>query len=429
MTKSQILMADFNKKFKSDLCSTGTIVHHVDRIPFSSPRANYMLYGGIPRGRLTEFSGAENSGKTTSSLDIVKNAQKLFKQEWETEIHDLESMDKPTKTAMDRLKELRETGPKKCLWIDCENTFDEDWAIVLGVNVKEMDFMVPQDQSAEQIFEMTTQLIATGDYGLVVIDSLGVMMSQQAYDKTLEEKTYGGIAMALTQFSKKATMYCAKYNCALIGINQQREDMNSSYGGTTTTGGKAWKHQCSVRLSFKKGDHFDSKFAKVAKTTCGDPYGHYVQIFVEKTKICKPNRKLGFYTFVYETGIESVMDYIGVAMQAGWIKQGGAWFTFVDPYTGELLCEDDGSTTKVQGIKNLPNFLSTHPQFYAKIQAAVTSSIMEKPLNPDDVVYEDIVDIIPQDSDELLVDDSDDTDTSKLFEVDSNDFGTSEESE
>ena len=367
MTKSEILIKEFNKKFKEELITKGTVVHQCQRIPFSSPRANYMLYGGIPRGRLTEFAGAEGSGKTTSSLDIVANAQKLFRKEWEDEIARLEAIEKPNKTEIAKLTELRETGPKKVLWVDCENTFDEDWANLLHVDINELDYMSPQSQSAEQIFEIVIQLIDTGDYGLVVIDSYGVMMSQQAYDKTMEDKTYGGIAYALTQFSKKAEMFCAATNCALIGINQVREDMNSTYGGTTTTGGRAWKHQCSVRLTFKKGDHFDNKYNKVAKTTCEDPFGHYVQIFVEKTKICKPNRKLGFYTLEYENGINAIQDYISIALKYDIIKQGGAWFTFIDPTTGELLCDEVGSEYKVQGLRNVPEFLKTHEDYYAHI--------------------------------------------------------------
>lgn len=428
MTKSEILMADFNKKFKTNLFSHGTIVHNVTRIPFSSPRANYMLYGGIPRGRLVEFAGPENSGKTTSSLDIVKNAQKLFKQEWEDEISTLESYDKPTKAQIERLTELRNSGPKKCLWVDCENTFDPMWARILGVTVAELDFMVPQEQSAEQIFEMVTQFINTGDYGLIVIDSYGVMMSQQAYDKTIEVKTYGGIAMALTQFSKKATMGCAKYNCTLIGINQVREDMNSQYGGTTTIGGKAWRHDCSVRLSFRKGDHFDEKFTKVAKSTCGDPYGHYVQMHVEKTKICRPDRKLGFYTFVYTTGIEAIMDYIGVALQEGWIKQGGAWFTFVDPYTGEVLCNEDGSPEKVQGIKNLPTFLKSHGLFYAKIKAASDSITTDKPLDINDVKYDEPIEV-SESIEDIEDEESEEFDFTNADDITSNNFEEYDESE
>lgn len=368
MTKLDVLFKEFNKQYKEELLTRGTVIHHCQRIPFSSPRANYMLYGGIPRGRLTEFAGAENGGKTTSSLDIVANAQKLFQKEYDDEVARLESLEKPNKAESTKLLELRETGPKQILWVDCENTFDDEWATILGVDVNKLMFMAPQSQSAEQIFEIVINLIETGELGLVVIDSFGSMMSQQAYDKTMEDKTYGGIALALTQFSKKAEMFCAKTNCALIGINQIRDDMNSAYGGTTTTGGKAWKHHCSVRLSFSKGDHFDEKYAKVAKTTYENPFGHQVQIRVEKTKICKPNRKLGFYTLEYENGINAMMDYIDVATKADIIKQAGAWFTFVDPVTGELVCDEEGSPLKVQGQKNLPAFFKEHEELYTHIK-------------------------------------------------------------
>lgn len=371
MTKLDVLFKEFNKQYKEELLTVGTVVHQCQRIPFSSPRANYLLYGGVPRGRLTEFSGVENGGKTTSCLDIVANAQKLFQQEYDDEVAKLEAIEKPNKTEVAKLLELREIGPKKVLWVDCENTFDDEWATTLGVNVDDLRFMAPQAQSAEQIFEIVINLIETGELGLVVIDSFGSMMSQQAYDKTMEDKTYGGIALALTQFSKKAEMFCAKTNCALIGINQIRDDMNSTYGGTTTTGGKAWKHHCSVRLSFNKGDHFDEKYAKVAKTTYENPYGHYVQMRVEKTKICKPNRKLGFYTLEYENGINAMMDYIDMAMKADIIKQGGAWFTFVDPLTGELVCDEEGSSIKVQGQKNLPAFFKEHEELFSHIKEYV----------------------------------------------------------
>ena len=375
MTKAEILIKDFNKKFKEELITVGTSIQQCQRIPFSSPRANYMLYGGIPRGRISEFAGPEGSGKTTSSLDIVANAQKLFKKEWEDKIAELEAIEKPNKSDVAKLLELRELGPLKILWVDCENTFDEYWANLLHVDAKAIMYMAPKAQSAEQIFEIIIQLIDTGEFGLVVIDSLGVMMSQQAYEKTLEEKTYGGIAYALTQFSKKAEMYCAATNCALIGINQVREDMNSPYGGLTTTGGKAWKHQCSVRLNFNKGDHFDNKYAKVAKTTCADPFGHQVKISVEKTKVCKPNRKLGYYTLEYENGINATQDYISIAIEKDIIHQGGAWFTFIDPTTGELLCDEEGSEYKVQGMKNIPEFLRTHNTYFEKVKYFVSMLI------------------------------------------------------
>ena len=134
-----------------------------------------------------------------------------------------------------------------------ENTLDEEWAQKLGVDIDKLILLEPQSQTAEQIFEMLLQMIDTDEVGLVVIDSLGVMLSAQAYEKRWKKRSYGGIAAALTLFSKKAELLCTKYNCTLIGINQMREDINSPYGGTITTGGKGWKHTCSVRLMFPKG--------------------------------------------------------------------------------------------------------------------------------------------------------------------------------
>lgn len=362
MTKSEALFKEFNKKYKTELFTVGTVVHNCSRIPFSSPRANYMLYGGVPRGRITEFAGEEGSGKTTTALDIAGNAQKLFLQEWEEKIQELESKEKLTKEQQGKLLELRESGPKKVLWVDCENTFDDDWSEKLGVNVKEMYYMAPDSLSAEEIFDMVTQLIDAGEIGLAVIDSLGMMVSQQEMEKDIEESTYGGISRALTKFSKKVELACARTNCALIGINQVRDNLNAGYGGPSyvTPGGKCWKHVCSVRLMFRQGTPFDQNFKDVKKS-CENPYGHKVQISVAKTKICKPDRKLGFYTLTYDHGIEPFIDIIDIAISKDVIHQAGAWFTFIDIDTGEVLCNTDEegnlSEIKVQGQANLMPFL------------------------------------------------------------------------
>lgn len=378
MGKADQLFSQFNKEFKTELCTKGIVINKCDRIPFSSPRANYMLYGGIPRGRLTEFAGEEGGGKTTTSFDIVGNAQKLFKKEYEEKIAELEAIEKPNKSQANALIELRDAGPKRILWVDCENTFDEEWATKLGVNVPEMDFMLPQSQSAEQIFEMVIQLIDTGEFGLVVIDSLGCMMSSQAYEKTLEERTYGGIAMALTAFSKKAEMSCARTNCALIGINQLRDDLNSMFGGTTTTGGRGWKHHCSVRLMFRKGDYFDEKGKKLARN-CESPSGNLVQISVTKTKVCKPTRRQGFYTLKYDTGIDAMNDLVELGIKYDVIHQGGAWFTFVNPFTGEVMCntDEDGEEEvyKVQGQANVVPFLLAHEDIYNMLKEYIDTKI------------------------------------------------------
>ena len=376
-SKADILFSEFNKRYKDELFTKGKVIQKCARIPFSSPMANYPLYGGLPRGRLVELSGAEASGKTTTCLDVLSNAQKLFKKEWEDEISALEALPKLNKEQIARLNELRDVGPKKCLYVDAENTFDEDWAIKMGVVVSTVYFYSPKEQSAEQVFDDVLALLETGEFGLAVIDSLGVMLSQQAYEKTVMEKTYGGIAMALTNFSKRATGLCAKTNCLLIGVNQMRDNMNSPYGGMTTTGGKAWKHNCSVRIECRKFDHFDEKYAKVSKSSCENPFGHYIQLHVEKTKVSKNNRKLGQYCLEYENGINALMDYINLAVKPniGIIKQSGAWFTFMDKATGEVICDDDGSPYKVQGVRNIPAFLNEHEDIKEMIKLYVDQII------------------------------------------------------
>lgn len=363
MSKLDALIKDFNRQYKEDIAARGIQRIKTNKLNFSSPRINYMLYGGIPRGRLVEFAGAEGSGKTTSALDIAANAQRLFKEEWEQEKEDLKAIEKRTKAQEVELENLKARGPKQIVYADCENTLDEDWARLLGVDVEQMVILKPMSQSAEQIFEMLLHTIETGEVGLVVIDSLGVMLSQQAYDKTMEEKTYGGIAMALTLFSKKAGMLCVKYDCTLIGINQMRADMNSQFGGEDTTGGKGWKHNCSVRLLFRKGNFLDDR-GEALKRSAEAPMGNEVLVHVTKTKVCKPDRKVGFYTLMYHTGIDEIADTIETAIRYNLIKQAGSWFNFIDIDTGELISDTEGNTIKLQGKANLNEYLQENKEFY-----------------------------------------------------------------
>lgn len=304
MSKLDEVMKNFNKQFKEELVHEGLGKYRYDRIPFTSPRLNYMTFGGIPVGKLCEFFGEEHGGKTTTALDIVANYQALF--------------------------------DNKVLYVDAENTLDVEWAIKLGVIVENMIILQPTSQSAEQIFEFVLNAIDTGEIGLVVIDSLGVMVSQQALDKTMEDKTYGGIAMPLTLFSKKAEMLCQRHKVTIIGINQMRDDMNSMYGGQTTTGGKAWKHNCSVRLEFRRGKFIDEA-GKELNRSAENPCGNIVQVAMIKNKTCPPTRRTGFYTLNYENGIDYIADLIEVAIKYNIIDKKGAWFNIIDTETGELI--------------------------------------------------------------------------------------------
>jgi recombination protein RecA len=369
MSQLEEIVKEINKKYNEDIATRGVVRSVVSCIPFTSPRATYMLYGGLPRGRLIEFAGDEGSGKTTTALDVAANAQQLFIDEYHSEIDTLEQSEKSeklSKTQQTRLNYLQNRGPQKVIYADCENTLDEDWAELLGVDVSDMYILKPQSQSAEEIFEWILRMIDTDEAGLVVIDSLGVMLSQQAYDKTMEERTYGGISMALTLFSKKAVLSCQRTGCTIIGINQVRADMNSTYGGIVTTGGKAWKHNCSVRLMFQKGAFLDERGDEL-KRSAASPQGNQVLISVAKTKTCKPDRRTGFYTLMYDTGINDIADTVDLALCLGVVQQAGSWFAATRPETGELLY-------KVQGRPSLIEYLENNPELLLSTQELINNA-------------------------------------------------------
>ena len=374
MSKLDILVNQINKQFKEDIASRGIPVRHFEKIPFSSPLANYMTYGGIPRGKIIEFAGEENSGKTTTALDIVANAQKLFKKEYieEIESYQLEdSKQKLSKEQQTRCQYLNERGIKKVVYCDCENTLDEDWARKLNVDVDEMILLKPMSQSAEEIFEMLLQMIETDEVGLVVIDSLGVMISQQAYEKDMTEKTMGGIAAPLTLFSKKAELLCTKYDCTIIGINQLRDDM-SGFGQVITPGGRGWKHNCSLRLVFKKGNYLDEA-GNTLKRSASSPAGNEVNIAILKTKVCKPDRKNGYYTLNYTNGVDVVSDTAELACFYDIIQKRGSYFSIIDIETGEIMQDvidndiDTFKELKFQGRPALLQYLKSNETIFNKI--------------------------------------------------------------
>lgn len=369
-TKLEELVKKLNSEHNGSLIVTGAVTYNIDKIPFSSPRANYMTYGGIPLGRVIEFAGEESGGKTTTSLDIAGNAQKYFQAEWEEEIEKLNNTKNLTKSQTLRLQYLNERGPRKVFWIDSENTFDDLWAEKNGVDVEHLMKMTPQEEYAEEIFEMALSIMDTGDVGLVVLDSLGILMSKQQYEKNVEDKTYGGIAMALTRFSKEACMICAKQKCSFIGINQLRDDMNSMYGGVTTPGGKAWKHHCSLRVMFKKGNLFDEKYKDIPKKS-ESAYGNIVEMQIVKTKVCKPDRLKGSYSLIYDSGVDALHDLIDLCMAYNIIHRAGAWFTFVDVDTGELILDENGETAKVQGEANVREYLLNHEELLTRYKKEI----------------------------------------------------------
>lgn len=376
--KLEQIMKDWNKDSKALVAVQGLERESLPRIPFSAPSMNYQTYGGLPRKRVIEFFGPESSGKTTSALDIVKNAQMVFEQEWHdkterlTQLLEEAEKSKASKTRINELKnQLADLAePLKIVYLDLENTLDTEWAKKIGVDVDNIWIVRPEMNSAEEILQYVLDMYDTGEVGLIVLDSLPYMVSQNLIDEELTKKAYAGISAPLTEFSRKVTPYLTKYNAIFLGINQIREDMNSQYNAYSTPGGKMWKHACAVRLKFRKGDYLDENGASLTRTA-RNPQGNIVESFVEKTKAFKPDRKLVSYTLSYQNGIEIEADLIDVAVEFGVISKAGAWFSVVDPETGELMTDENEEPLKFQGKANLVRRLRDDDVLFDEIMSTV----------------------------------------------------------
>lgn len=316
-------------------------IDSIPRIPFSSPRANYVLYGGIPMYRIIEFAGLESSGKTTTALDIVKNYQKM-------------------------------KNAKRVLYVDHEGTFDEFWARTLGVNTEDIILWSPEGHSAEDIFDYIVKMIKTDELGLVVIDSLAALVPAQIFDESFDKQEMGGIAKALTRFCRTVIPLLRKHKTTLIGINQLRDDMNSQWNEYTTPGGKGWKFFCSVRLMFKKGQFFDEDLSPLTQGA-ENPFGNRVDIKVVKSKSCRSDRRNGFYSLTYMYGIDAIRDTISCALEFGLLQKRGAWYNIINPETGELVEE-----LKFQGENRVVEYYKNNPQEYEKLWNKVNEKVREE---------------------------------------------------
>lgn len=335
MSQYDVAIQSIMKKYGADVVETGIEKNDYERIPFSSPRLNYMTFGGLPLGHVVEFSGPEGSGKTSTAMDIMKNAQIKFK------------------------KEAEETGnpERKIVFADVEGTFDYAWANKFGIDTTKITRLKVAGWPASDVLNMLLDLIKAPQTGLVVLDSIAAMPADQLADKSVGDKIYGGIALSLQNFTAQVKRYLVTNKSLLICINQVRDNLNSMYGGTTTPGGRGFKHACSVRLEFRKGKFIDENNKELTNST-ENPAGNLINVVVLKSKVFPSTRRVGYYTIKYVSGPDLLNDYIEVGLQVGVINQRGAYFDLVNPTTGEILNED-----KIQGKVNLRNVLEQHQEW------------------------------------------------------------------
>ena len=339
MSNLDVIINEYNKNHKNAI-TLGLPTYDYDRIPFSSLRMNYCTFGGIPIGVLVEFFGEEHGGKTTSALDIVANYQKM-------------------------------PNAREVIYIDAENTLDAKWAKKLGVDIDNIRLQRVQNESAEEIFDFICKAVSTGEVGLVVIDSLPVLESKNDLEKDLTETgRVGGISVALTKFANRAEKLASANRCTIIGINQLRDTIGSMFPMTHTSGGRAWRHNCAVRLDFKKGKFIDEKGNELTQS-CENPAGNIVLMSMIKNKTCPPSRRTGTYTINYLTGVDAMRDLFDLAIKFGGIDKKGAWFTIYDLETGDVIKD------KLQGQANTFEFLEQNPEIYDKLKMQMMKKLEE----------------------------------------------------
>lgn len=324
------IMAGLNKKYKKNIIIKGTEQKKREFIPFSSPIANYMTRGGIAIGKMSEFSGAESSGKTTSAIDIMKNFQVMFPNKFIT-------------------------------FLDAENTFDEEWATLLGVDMDKVIMIKPEHEHGEMLLDIVLDTIRSGDVGLVVIDSVPFIRTKQEFEGNLDDKTYAGNSQLLTTFCGKVIPLMNKFNTTLLGINQIRDKIGVHYTAYNMPGGRMWKHSMSQRIFFKKGTLLDEKY-KEQTNSFETPTAHVIDMKYLKNKVTKPNRMSGSFTLNYELGVDVVYDTVELGIQLGVITPNGAWCRWKD--------------LNIQGKANFTDRMREDEELFGVLKEEVNHAIM-----------------------------------------------------
>lgn len=353
------VMKKISKKYGDNVVRVGAQDLTVDGVlSLGSPSLDFCIYGGVPEGRIVEFSGPEGSGKTTNAFLAAASYQRA------------------------EVKRNPE-NPRSIVFLDNEGTLDREWAAKMGYDISE-DATVPtilirpEAQSAEEIFDMALDMLKTGEVGLLIFDSIATLVPMQIADESMEKQQMGGIAKALTRFANTAIGLLRKYKATLIAINQVRENIGGYGPALSTPGGRAWKHACSMRLMFKRGAFFDEDGNELT-TSAESPAGHIIDMAVLKTKTCRWDRKLGHAHLNYTRGVDIVQDTIDVALHLGFIDNSAqGMYKLIDPETGALMIDADGNEIKIRGKKNVATYFREHTDQWRKLYDMVYEKLSQK---------------------------------------------------
>ncbi len=274
--------------------------------------------GGLPRGRVIEIYGPESSGKTTLTLQVIAEMQKIG---------------------------------GACAFIDAEHALDVQYASRLGVNLT--DLLISQPDTGEQALEITDALVRSGAVDLIVIDSVAALVPKAEIEGEMGDSLPGLQARLMSQALRKLTASIKRTNCMVIFINQIRMKIGVMFGNPeTTTGGNALKFYASVRLdirrigSIKKGD---------------EVVGNETRVKIVKNKVAPPFKSAEF-DIMYGAGISREGEILDLGVTAGIVEKAGSWFS----YSGERIG---------QGKDNAREFLKERPAMAVEIENRVRESL------------------------------------------------------
>ncbi|ABI88255.1 recombinase RecA [Burkholderia ambifaria] len=274
--------------------------------------------GGLPRGRVVEIYGPESSGKTTLTLQVVAELQKLG---------------------------------GTAAFIDAEHALDVQYAAKLGVNVPEL--LISQPDTGEQALEITDALVRSGSIDMIVIDSVAALVPKAEIEGEMGDSLPGLQARLMSQALRKLTGTIKRTNCLVIFINQIRMKIGVMFGNPeTTTGGNALKFYSSVRLDIRR-------IGSIKKND--EVIGNETRVKVVKNKVSPPFRE-AIFDILYGEGISRQGEIIDLGVQAKIVDKAGAWYS----YNGEKIG---------QGKDNAREFLRENPEIAREIENRIRESL------------------------------------------------------
>lgn len=294
-------------------------VSAVQVIPTGALQLDMALgIGGVPRGRVVEVFGPESSGKTTLTLSIIANAQKLGGE---------------------------------VAFIDAEHAFDPTYAAKLGVNMDNL--LISQPDNGEQALEICDTLVRSNAIDVIVVDSVAALTPKKEIEGEMGDSHMGLQARLMSQALRKLTAVMSKSKTCVIFINQLRMKIGVMFGNPeTTTGGNALKFYSSVRIDLRK----------VASLKKGEAVvGNRVVAKVVKNKMAPPFRHAEF-DIMFDEGISRSSSVIDLGEEMGIIKKTGTWFTYGEEKLG-------------QGKENARMYLRENPKLLDKIHNDIVKNM------------------------------------------------------